>query len=240
MPPVRGDPAGGGAAGSRHGPRRRDCSAGRSCWRAGRRWPARSASPWLVPMGRHSRRCSMDFVVPQATDLYHVQTILFTLLLGATVGVMSRSGGTKRAGRGRRRRGEDPHPGAGHGLGARVPRLLRRLLEHPAAGRHDPAADGPAEGEPRKTGVPDRLHRRPDRRTGADFHVGRGGNELYLRRLREDRGRPGRVRRVPGDGAVPVLPDLPAGVRGGGSRSPGGTSARCGRPRCGPRPAAAC
>ncbi len=36
-----------------------------------------------------------DYVVPQAMDKYHVQTVLFTLLLGATVGVMSRSGGTK-------------------------------------------------------------------------------------------------------------------------------------------------
>ena len=120
------------------------------------------------------------------------------------------------AGRSDRRRGDDPHPRPGHRLGAGVPDLLRRLLQHAAAGRHDPPADGPAEGQPRETGVPGRLHRRPGRRAGADLHLGRRGDELHLRGVREDRGRRGGVRRLPGDGPVPVLPDLPAGLRGGG------------------------
>ena len=55
---------------------------------------AGEASPWLVPVAAFTGMLE-DVVVPQATDLYHVQTILFTLLLGATVGVMSASGGTR-------------------------------------------------------------------------------------------------------------------------------------------------
>ena len=55
---------------------------------------AGDASPAAVPVAAFTGMLN-DIVVPQATDLYHVQTILFTLLLGATVGVMSRSGGTR-------------------------------------------------------------------------------------------------------------------------------------------------
>ena len=59
--------------------------------------PAAGVDPepaWAVPLAGFTSMLD-DFVVPQAAEIYHVQTVLFTLLLGATVGVMSRSGGTK-------------------------------------------------------------------------------------------------------------------------------------------------
>ena len=100
------------------------------------------------------------FIVPALADADHVSILVFSLLLGGMVGLMSRTAGPGASSR-RWRRSPPTRARASSPPGWPAGDLLRRLRQHPARRQHDAAHHRPAADLAGEAGLHRRLHGGP-------------------------------------------------------------------------------
>jgi hypothetical protein len=114
-----------------------------------------------------------DFILEPLTDGDHMAIILFSLMLGGMVGVMSRSGGAQGIVEALRPFATTRRRGSVLRVALRPHHLLRRLRQHADPRQHDAAHDGRAAHLAREARLHRGLRRGAHRRHRAHLDVGR-------------------------------------------------------------------